>query len=124
MSTLQTRNLLFLLGCIPFRLSMVYLAYHSGHSKSPVVPLPYLGYLALLPAIGFTLIYAFGWRKQGPETFGQPIWWNALRPIHGLLYFLFAYQAAIQHDPGAWRWLLVDVAAGLGGFVANRWMIR
>ena len=55
--------------------------------------LPYLGFLAIMPAIGFSYIFIFGKRKKGGETFGQKIWWNHLRPIHALLYALFAYLA-------------------------------
>lgn len=35
-------------------------------------------------AMGFMSIYAFGWRKDAPETFGETgvVWWNHLRPIH------------------------------------------
>ena len=46
-----------------------------------------------MPAIGFSYIFIFGKRKKGGQTFGQKIWWNHLRPIHALLYALFAYLA-------------------------------
>ena len=55
--------------------------------------LPFLGYIALIPAIGFLYIFIFGKRKQGAETFNQPIWWDYMRPIHSFLYFYFAYMA-------------------------------
>ena len=55
----------------------------------------YLGYLALIPAIGFIYIYLTGIRQSCPETFGDKIWWNNLRPIHEILYCLFAYNAII-----------------------------
>ena len=76
----------------------------------------YMGYLALLPAIGFIYLYLTGTRKTGPEVFGDKIWWNDLRPIHGLLYLLFAYNA-INGNKNAWIYLLVDVIVGLTSFI-------
>ena len=76
----------------------------------------YLGYLAILPAIGFLLIFLFGLRKTGQEVFGEKIWWNNLRPVHALLYFLFAYNA-INGNKMAYQFLLIDVIIGLTGFL-------
>lgn len=111
MTTLQKRLLLFLLGCLPTRLLFVYVAKNVS-----LVHLRWLGYLALLPAIGFTYLFISGARPSGPETFGEKIWWNPLRPVHALLYFLFAYQA-IQKVPTAWIYLFVDVIVGLVSFL-------
>ena len=88
MNTIQKRFLAFLLLCIPVRIGFVFIA-----KKVDIKYLPYLGYLAILPAIGFAYIYIFGKRKTGGETFGQKIWWNNLRPLHSILYFIFAYLA-------------------------------
>lgn len=110
-STLQKRLLLFLFGCITFRLFFVYLA----RTLSPI-NLRYMGYLALIPAIGFLVIYFGGLRKTGPEVFGGKIWWNALRPIHALLYLTFAYMA-IHNMNNAYVPLLIDVLIGLGAFL-------
>jgi hypothetical protein len=76
--------------------------------------LPYLGYLALLPAIGFAYIFIFGKRKRG--TFGQRIWWNNVRPVHSILYLTFAYLAITKSDK-AYIPLLIDVIIGLSGFI-------
>ena len=76
-----------------------------------------MGYLALLPAIGFTYIYLTGSRKTGGEVFGGKIWWNNLRPLHAFLYFLFAYNA-INGNKNAWIFLLIDVIVGLISFVS------
>jgi hypothetical protein len=51
-------------------------------------------------------------------VFGDKIWWNMLRPIHGLLYFLFAYNA-INGNTGAWIYLLIDVLFGLASFLIH-----
>ncbi len=115
MNDIKKRFLLFLIGCIGTRLLFVYAAKNAGPKY-----LPYLGYLALLPSIGFTYIFLTGSRPTGGETFGQPIWWNNLRPVHALLYGLFAHQA-INKNASAWRILLLDVAIGLVSFLAHHY---
>jgi hypothetical protein len=111
MNNIQKRFLLFLIGCIGTRSVFVLLAKNIS-----VNYLPYLGYLALLPAIGFMYIYLTGSRRTGAEVFGEKIWWNDLRPLHSLLYFLFAYNAIIGNKQ-AWIYLLVDVLVGLISFI-------
>ena len=113
MNNIQKRFLLFLIGCIGTRSLFVYIAKTIDRNY-----LPYLGYLAILPAFGFAYIYATNSRKTGPEVFGDKIWWNQLRPIHAILYGLFAYYA-IQKNPNSWIYLLVDVVIGLFSFLAN-----
>jgi hypothetical protein len=108
---MQKRFLLFLVGCIGTRSLLVYIA-----KKANITILKYMGYLALLPAIGFMYIYLSGSRKTGAEVFGEKIWWNNLRPIHSLLYFLFAYNAIIGNKC-AWIILLIDVIIGLISFL-------
>jgi hypothetical protein len=110
---LQKRVLLFLFGCIGTRALFVYIAMIAN-----VVWLKYLGYLALLPAIGFIYIYLTDARQTGPEVFGDKIWWNMLRPIHSLFYFLFAYNA-INGNTNAWIYLLIDVVFGLASFLIH-----
>lgn len=109
------RIVLFLLGCIGTRFLLTALAYWWRHSKQ----LPYMGYVALIPAIGFTIIYLAGWRKTGAEVFGEKIWWNALRPLHALLWFAFAI-AAIYRKPHAWAFLFIDTVIGLAAFTWHR----
>jgi hypothetical protein len=111
MNNIQKRFLLFLIGCIGMRALFVFIA-----KKSNVTYLPYLGYSALLPAFGFAYIYLTGSRKRGEEVFGEKIWWNDLRPLHSLLYFLFAYNAIIGNK-NSWIYLLIDVIIGLFSFL-------
>lgn len=111
MNTIQKRFLAFLLLCIPVRIGFVFIA-----KKVDKKYLPYLGYLAILPAIGFAYIYIFGKRKTGGETFGQKIWWNNLRPIHSILYFIFTYLA-FKKSNNAYIPLLLDVIIGLISFI-------
>ena len=111
MNTIQKRFLLFLIGCIGLRSLFVVIA-----KNIDIKFLPYLGYLALLPAIGFIYIYVTDSRKTGAETFGEKIWWNNLRPVHALMYGLFAFNA-INKNPNAWIYLLIDVLIGLFSFL-------
>ena len=64
MNDMQKRFALFLFGCIGVRSLFVYIA-----KTTNVQYLPYLGYLALLPAIGFSYIYLTGTRQTGAEVF-------------------------------------------------------
>ena len=111
MNTIQKRFLLFLIGCIGTRTLFLYLAKIANKTY-----LKYIGYLALIPAIGFIYLFLSGARKTGTEVFGDKIWWNNLRPIHGLLYLLFAYNA-INGNKMAWVYLLIDVIIGLISFL-------
>ena len=111
MNTLQKRFLAFLLLCIPTRIIIALIA-KSVDQKY----LPYLGYLAILPAIGFAYIFIFGKRKRGAETFGQKIWWNNLRPIHSFLFALFAYLA-ISKNKNSYIVLFADAFIGLVSFL-------
>lgn len=108
------RLYLFLFGCIGTRLTLTYLA--------KILPTRYLkimGLIALFPAIGFMYFFLSGTRKTGPEVFGDKIWWNKLRPIHSLLYALFAYNAISGHRM-SWKYLALDVSIGLIAFIAHR----
>ena len=116
MNHLRQRMLMFLIGCIGVRSLLVIIAKYINTKY-----LKYFGYLALLPAIGFMYIYLTGSRKTGPETFGEKIWWNNLRPIHSILYFLFAYNA-IMGNKHSWIYLLVDVIIGLIGFLIHHYV--
>ena len=116
MNNIQKRFLLFLIGCIGVRLLFVFISKYANNEY-----LPYLGYLALIPMIGFFYIWLTGSRKTGGEVFGDKIWWNHLRPIHGLIYGLFAY-AAINKNENAWIYLLIDVVIGLVSFLRHHYL--
>lgn len=111
MNPIQTRFLLFLVGCIGSRSLFAILAKNISINYLPI-----LGYIALLPAIGFSYIYLTGSRKTGLEVGGEKIWWNSLRPIHAVLYFLFAYNAIYKHAD-SWKYLAADVLLGLVAFL-------
>lgn len=116
MNNLQKRFLLFLIGCIGSRILFVFISKYIPNNY-----LPYLGYIALLPMIGFGYIWITNSRKTGPEVMGDKIWWNDLRPIHALLYGLFAYNA-INKNENAWIYLLIDVIIGFVSFLRHHWI--
>ena len=111
MKIIQKRLLLFLIGCIGTRALFAYLAKIANKYF-----LALMGYLAILPAIGFFYLFFTGSRKTGAEVFGQPIWWRKLRIIHGLFYLVFAILAIRKHK-NAFLAILIDTILGLGFFI-------
>ena len=114
---LQNRIILFLVGCIGLRTVFTLLAKYINTEY-----LPYLGYIALLPVLGWAYIYFIHPRDTGPEVFGGKIWWNELRPIHAMLYGLFAIYA-IQKKSFAYLPLAVDTLFGLISFLTYHKLI-
>jgi len=118
MNDIDKRRFLFILGCIPSRLFIVYLA----KTLNP----EYLNYLALclcIPMIGFLYIYLTNSRKTGIETFGARIWWNQLRIVHFLLYLLFMFFV-LTNKKHAYLPLLFDVIIGFIAFVHHHYYLK
>jgi hypothetical protein len=111
MNNIQKRFLLFLFGCIPTRLALVYLAKNISINYLPI-----LGYITLIIGISFAYLFLSGTRQTGVEVFGDKIWWNNLRPIHATFYLIFSYYAINKMREG-WIYLLVDVIFGLFSFL-------
>ena len=105
--------LLFLLGCIGTRTLLVYLS-----SIATPEYLKYMGIIAGIISVGFMTIYLTGSRKTGIEVNGGEIWWNDLRPVHSILYGMFAY-AAIKNKSYSWIFLLIDVCIGLMSYILH-----
>lgn len=116
LSDIQKRFLLFLIGCIGVRTLFVVMAKYASQKQ-----LFYMGALALLPALGFIIIYFTGIRSTGAEVFGEKIWWNDLRIVHAMLYILFAIYA-FQNKWFAWVPLGVDVVIGLTAFIIYHYL--
>jgi len=113
MNAIQIRFLLFLFGCIGSRLLFTGIsAMASGWF------LQLLGIIAMIPVLGWFYIIFIGERDTGVEVMGGKIWWKNLRPIHMLLWFMFAWLA-IQKNRQAWMVLLVDTLFGLGAFLVH-----
>ena len=111
MNSLLRRVLLFVFFCIPSR---VLLAYGAKYASRAVKVL--LAKIALVISFGFMYIFVTGIRKTGMETMGAPIWWNALRPVHSILYASYALMTFAKKQ-NAYLPLVVDVVIGFLGFL-------
>jgi hypothetical protein len=110
---IKIRFFLFLIGCIGSRLAFTALA---AFSKGWLLIL--VGFLALIPVIGWFYIIFIGKRDTGLEVMGGKIWWKYLRPIHMFLWATFSYMA-IMGNPCAWLVLLGDTLFGLSAFLVH-----
>jgi phosphatidylglycerophosphate synthase len=106
---------LFLLGCIPTRILIAYLAFYFSENRNVS---NIFAILALLISIGFFYIYFTGSRKTGTETEGREIWWNNWRPVHGSIYLLFCLLT-LSGVKNAWVVLALDVMIGLVAFTKH-----
>lgn len=114
MNDLQKRTLLFLGLCIPSRFLIAFLL--SKLSKNRLF---YFGLLLLIPVVGWTYIYLTSSRKTGGETFGAPIWWDHIRPIHAGFYFMAALLA-LRGSNNAYLPIVIDTSLGLLAFLHQR----
>lgn len=83
--------------------------------RTPAHRLPWVGAVALVPALGFLTLYLTN-RRLGAVTETGPhcaVWWHALRPVHGVLYLLTAVYAFRQQTEWAYVPLAIDVCVGL-----------
>ncbi len=108
---LQKRINAFIFGCMVARLGVVFLAYKYSQTLSQE-----LSWFAGILSIGFLTIYAFGLRTTGVEVLGDKIWWNHLRPVHGVLWGIFAYYIAYKNK-NSYMVLGVDTLLGLLAFL-------
>jgi len=113
---MQKRFLLFLGGCIPSRLLFAYIAKIGSLFVKKI-----LAIIAFIIASGFVFIYVSGARKTGMETGGQPIWWNQLRPLHALFYYMFALMVFFINAKDAWTVIAFDTLIGLVSFLVYHW---
>ena len=116
MNEIKKRFLLFLGLCIPSRIAIIFL---SKNIKEKY--LQYLSLLSLLVALGFMSIYIFDLRKTGFEVSNSLIWWNNLRPIHGVLYLLFSLYA-FKKKKFSYMILILDVIIGIISFFVHHYL--
>ena len=115
LNSIKIRFFLFLVFCIGSRLALTGVsAFASGWFLNA------LGFIALIPVIGWFYIIFIGKRDTGLEVLGEKIWWKNLRPVHMILWGLFAYLA-ITGNRHAWIVLLTDTLFGLGAFLIHHW---
>lgn len=80
--------MLFFGGCLPVRLGFAYAA-----SVANPVQLQTMGIAAAVVSFLLLLTWISSFsltRKPNRGFFGGPIWWNYTRPVHALMYMLFA----------------------------------
>lgn len=100
--------LLFTVGCLPARLLLALVVLHWT-----ALPEKAAAALALATAAGFTVIYLLGLRRYGRETFGDPIWWDHLRPLHAAAYAAVAALLWRGHRGSAAAVLFLDAGVGI-----------
>ena len=106
------RLLLFIFGCMAARVGIAVVA-----KVVPTSYLPLLGALAIIPAFRFIYIYVTGSNPRG-AIFKEKAWWNDLRPLHGIMYGLFAIMALLEYRH-AWLVLLADAFIGAVAFTLH-----
>ncbi len=107
------KELHFLIFCIGSRLLLAYLAYKY--------PSKILAYPAILLAISWMVIWLFSLRKTGMEVVDNNniIWWDNMRPIHAIIYALFAYSSYTLNN-NAYGFLVFDALLGLSAFLLKK----
>ncbi len=105
-------HLIFLIGCLSIRTSLALFAKWLEPKNQK-----HFAIISVIVGIAFITLYLGDLRKTGREA-GGLIWWNKLRPVHGLLYLLFAIYS-FKEEPFAWKILLVDVFVGLIAWIAR-----
>ena len=97
--------------CIVMRFLIVYTAIVAPTNNI-------LRLFSLVVGTGFMYYFLSGTRTTGPETFGKPIWWNHLRPIHSFNYLCYLVLSYIKPDV-AYIPLLIDVMIGVYASCTN-----
>ena len=122
MTTKCKRMKLFLVGCIGARVLLILLAYKLSHQydQNSMNNYKLLAWLGVLIGFSFILLHTLPrLRAKGPETFGEEIWWNNQRLIHGVNYLVFGMLALSGHDQAFWV-LVFDLLYGTY-FFGNHW---
>lgn len=105
----DSRIALFLTCCLSARIFLTLLA-KNGSSRVRNV----LAVFTLIVSIGF--MYQYIYNPTKPGAFGGQPWWNKMRPVHALLYFLFALLVFLGKGDIAWIILAIDVVLGFINF--------
>jgi hypothetical protein len=105
--------LLFLFGCVPARI-MVALS-------TTCLPPLLVAAVLLVPAVAWVYLWGAGARLGvQAETFGAPLWWNTLRPVHAAMYVAAAAVLVLTPRRTLARGiLLVDVFVGVVAHVVH-----
>lgn len=113
MDPMKKRMLMFLIGCMGARFGLAILAKTLRGVWSTLLSVAF----ALMGA-GFLVIFFGGLRKRGVETGGDLIWWNHIRPIHGVLYLYAAWLLFNGHSCWSSQVIAIDTVIGLVAFLS------
>ena len=117
---LYLRIFTFLTLCIGARVLLAFVPlFIKSYSIAPLYHIRVLSIILLAISIGFFTIFFGGLRKTGVETLGKPIWWNALRPVHGTLYLISALLSWNARYTYTSIVLGIDVFIGLVSFMTH-----
>ena len=114
--SIRNRIMLFLIACIGARLLFSYIASFVEGVWAQLFALV-LGAIG----IGFLVIYFGGLRKTGAEA-GGTIWWNHMRPFHGIMYTLAAILVWFGWNMIASNLIFIDTIAGLIVFLYHHFI--
>lgn len=116
MLTVTQRIVLFLTACIGSRLTFSYIASFVEGKYATV-------FSAVLATIGmgFLIIYFGGLRKTGAEAGGK-IWWNHMRPFHGVMYLLAGITLWFGYNVIPSNLILIDTMVGLIAFLYHHFI--
>jgi hypothetical protein len=103
------RALLFLLVCIPVRLSFVYISKTFTHKYAQIL----MGIIGLIIGIGFVNSFI---TNAEVGFFGGKAWWHNLRIIHAFNYIIFGLLTLLYKYKKAYLILLLDIIIGLLGY--------
>ena len=96
----------FWLGCVSARLALA-----LAVGVVPLTWLPLVGVVSLFGVAG--LLYRFfTYNEQQVGAFHQPVTWNGARPVHALLWFVFAILA-LSESPSARIIPYLDLVVGI-----------
>lgn len=111
----KKRLLMFLFGCLGTRTALG-LFISSKFCNKIICKIVNIAIVAM--GLGFLFIYFGDLRKTGLETGGNKIWWNHLRPFHGIMYLIAGYYLFINERKYSSNVILIDT---LFGFIA--WLL-
>jgi len=108
MTSIVNRKRLFMFGCVPIRVFLIYIAKKASRDQLRLLSIP-----ALLISISF--IYQQKKKKKN-GFFGGLVWWH--RNIHALIWFIFAILA-FRKIQSAYIVLIFDLIIGIISFIHN-----
>tara|TARA_Y100000780_G_scaffold230335_1_gene252243 strand:+ start:8077 stop:8448 length:372 start_codon:yes stop_codon:yes gene_type:complete len=103
------RIMLFLFGCIGLRLLIgIYIRDKINPNIKKILTM-----ILIIIGLGFLTIYIGNFRKRGLEVDNQEIWWNYLRPLHGILYLFAGFFLYKNKNIASSNIIILDLIIGL-----------